>query len=117
MVRAVFQRRGGRITAFTITGHAHRGPHGQDIVCAAVSALAQATVIGLTDVVGVGLDAEQKSGLLQCSLPATLEPRHEAGVAVLLETLLLSLRSLAQDYNDALQVREISHGGGMDELH
>jgi uncharacterized protein YsxB (DUF464 family) len=32
---------------FSVTGHANTGPHGQDIVCAGVSALTQTAVLGL----------------------------------------------------------------------
>lgn len=36
-----------KITSFKMTGHAESGPDGQDIVCAAVSALTITTVNGL----------------------------------------------------------------------
>lgn len=34
-------------TTLEITGHSMSAPHGQDIVCAAVSAITQTTVLGL----------------------------------------------------------------------
>ncbi len=44
MIRAQFTLDSNqRITSFKMTGHADSGPYGQDIVCAAVSALSIST--------------------------------------------------------------------------
>ena len=52
MIRAQFTLDSNqRITSFKMTGHADSGPYGQDIVCAAVSALSISTVNGLEQVV------------------------------------------------------------------
>ena len=52
MIHASFQHDANqRITAFKMTGHADAGPYGQDIVCAAVSALSISTINGLEQVV------------------------------------------------------------------
>ncbi len=51
MIRAQFTLDSNqRITSFKMTGHADSGPYGQDIVCAAVSALSISTVIVLSAV-------------------------------------------------------------------
>lgn len=117
MIRAQFRRRNGLISSFTITGHGGQGPYGQDILCAAVSALSQATVLGLAEVAGIPVTVEKESGLLRCELPATLDPRSSEKAAVLLETLLRSLRDLEQNYGDALAVTEGSRGGVVDGFH
>ena len=35
------------MVGFSVTGHANTAPHGQDIVCAGISALTQTAVLGL----------------------------------------------------------------------
>lgn len=119
MIRAIFYRGDdGAIVAFHLSGHAHQGPYGEDILCSAVSALSQATIIGLEEVVGLAVTVEQQSGLLHCTLPSTLTRQQQTGAAVLLETLRLSLSSLQQDYSDALYLETAaSQGGGMDAGH
>jgi len=117
VIRAQFRRRNGHIASFTISGHGGQGPYGQDILCAAVSALSQAAVLGLTDVVGIPVALEKKHGFLRCELPEDLDPRSRSGAAVLLETLLRSLKDLEQNYGDALAVVEGSRGGDVDGFH
>ena len=86
MIRAHFTLDSNRrITDFAITGHAEAGPYGQDIVCAAVSALTISTINGLEHVVHykpLGTDHDSQlllntllNGLLdiQQSYPANIE--------------------------------------------
>jgi len=107
VIRARFTVRDGEVVAFTLRGHAGRAPRGQDIVCAAVSALAQATVMGLEGVVGVAPEVEQSEGWLSCRLPEGLPDPQRREVQVLLRTLLLALRSIEAGYRDAVAVDEV----------
>jgi hypothetical protein len=51
MIRVTFKLNSDHlITAFQMAGHADAGPYGQDIVCAAASALSISTINGLTQV-------------------------------------------------------------------
>ncbi|MEX2356616.1 MAG: ribosomal-processing cysteine protease Prp [Thermaerobacterales bacterium] len=120
MVHAVFQRDSqGAVSSFTLDGHTGLAPHGHDLVCAAVSALGQGILIGLEAVVGLDVQVEVAGGRLRCTLPAPLPDGAGDQAAVLLETLVLSLRSIERDHEDALQVRELhfGKGGGSDALH
>lgn len=109
MIHAVFYREGERIVEFSVSGHAGLAERGDDVVCAAVSALTQAALIGLEDVVGVSVDADvaDEDGRLVCRLPAPLEQEQVRGASVLLETCLRSLRSIEAGYQDHVQVREV----------
>lgn len=107
MIEAVFRRGERGIAGFALRGHAEVAPKGQDIVCAAVSALAQAALIGLEEVVGVAAEVEVAEGWLRCQLPEGLPPQRQREAQVLLETLLLSLRSIEEGYGDALRVRVV----------
>ena len=46
----------------TVTGHANYAPHGQDIVCAAVSVLAQTLIASIEELTADAIDYEIDSG-------------------------------------------------------
>ncbi|HEX6987997.1 MAG TPA: ribosomal-processing cysteine protease Prp [Bacillota bacterium] len=109
MIHVLFYREAGAIVEFWVSGHAGLAPHGQDVLCAAVSALTQATLIGLEEVLGLRVDAEvdDADGKLRCRLPAAVPGDRRDGAAVLTETLLRSLRSIQAGYPDHVQIREV----------
>jgi uncharacterized protein YsxB (DUF464 family) len=107
VIEAVFVRHGPAIRSFAIRGHADLAPRGEDVVCAAVSALAQGILIGLEEVVRIPVDVDVRDGWLRCTLRSHPEGERGGQAQVLLRTLLLSLRSIEEGYGDALQVREI----------
>ena len=53
MIRAEFFSKAGRLTGFSVSGHAGYADAGEDIVCAAVSSAVQLTANGITEVLGV----------------------------------------------------------------
>lgn len=87
---------GGRIEAFQVTGHAGSGDYGKDIVCAAVSVLAQATVNGLEQRLGLRPQVRTGDGDLACRLPPDLPPHLAERAQDLLETMVFALRNLAE---------------------
>ncbi|WP_283621457.1 ribosomal-processing cysteine protease Prp [Limosilactobacillus avium] len=107
MIRAHFTLDSNRrITTFTITGHADAGPYGQDIVCAAVSALAISTVNGLEKLVKVAPQVEsdnQNGGLLKAS---QLGADHDS--QLLLNTLLNGLLDIQESYPDNIEVKMLN---------
>lgn len=56
----------GFISAFSVEGHAGYAPHGQDIVCAAVSALSISTVYALGD--AGRAKTEEREGFIFCEI-------------------------------------------------
>ena len=107
MIR-VFVRYGqdGLIGEFAVKGHAGYEEAGRDIVCAAVSAVAQTAVIGLTDVVGIRPETVQKDGLLHCILPDKMSEKEQAMAGTVLRTMLAGLRSIKYGYPDLLSIEE-----------
>ncbi|MGM9892266.1 ribosomal-processing cysteine protease Prp [Limosilactobacillus sp.] len=107
MIRAHFKLDSNRrITNFTITGHADAGPYGQDIVCAAVSALAISTINGLEHVVHVKPQVEsdnQNGGLLKV---AQLGVDHDS--QLLLNTLMNGLLDVQESYPDNIEVKMLN---------
>lgn len=81
---------------FSIKGHAGYAQHGQDIICAAVSVLAQNTVNSIekfTDDAFCG-EMDEKTGSLSVSFPQGVGKDSR----LLLDSMVLGLESIAEEY-------------------
>ena len=94
-----------RLSSVVSSGHAEQGKHGEDVVCAAVSALLQAAWAGLTDVAGVKVDGRRRSGDLEMRWPE--DARERADVVAIVRTAEIAIEQIAQQQPDAVRyVRE-----------
>ncbi len=96
MIRAEVGRRGGRIVRLHVHGHAGTAPYGEDLVCAAVSAVVQTAALGLARLDGTADPARVRDGDLLW--------RGESGQAgqIILETCVLGLQDIAASYPGAI---------------
>lgn len=108
----LFRRRGrGDLTGFEATGHSGYAERGNDIVCAAVSALTTVTVLGLQARLGLSpaVHVDDATGWLRCRLePGKISPDVWERAQDLLETMALGLKEIAKDYADYVQVEEVA---------
>ena len=93
-----------RITGFRAKGHSGYAQRGEDIVCAAVSALTQTACMGLTELVKADAVISQKDGELRLEIPEGLEPEKRDKAELLLRMMLMGLRSVEKDYSDYLKI-------------
>lgn len=103
MIKASFKYQGQEINGFVLSGHAGSGIYGEDIVCAAVSALAINTVNSLQRLVNAHLKVQQdetNGGYLD----VTVVESDQAAVQLLLASLRLGLLDIATSYKKYLQV-------------
>lgn len=100
----------GTILRFRVAGHAGYADRGRDVVCAAVSVLSQAAVLGLEEIVGLEPEVRIEPGLLSCSLPEGLEAGEARRAQDILETVVLGLKNLALSNPGFVQVEESSSG-------
>jgi len=96
----------GNTTRFDVKGHAGYDDPGKDIVCAAVSAIVQTTVIGLTEVIGLEIDYSQKNGNASCVIPDNILPDQKREAEILLRTMVCGLKSIQSGYSEFISVRE-----------
>lgn len=90
----------GRIT---IEGHAGYAPHGQDIVCAAVSALVQTFIASVEELNADEIKAvKSKEGQIQTILYKHLTERAQ----VLLDAFFVGVRMIADSYPSNLRLTE-----------
>ncbi|MHB1315032.1 MAG: ribosomal-processing cysteine protease Prp [Christensenellales bacterium] len=97
MIRILFfgsNARGG----FSVSGHSGFAEEGQDIVCAAVSALTQSAVMGLVDIAGLQINHNQEKGALSCTVRPSGDLKKQTQAEAILGTLVLGLQSIAAQY-------------------
>ena len=101
MTNCEFLYRGEKCVGFRIKGHIGLGTKGKDIVCAAVSAVSQATLIGLEEVVGERIEYRIEDGMIECFLKGNGECSLK-----MVETLHKTLDQLSKQYPKNLSVAE-----------
>lgn len=102
-----------RTTSLRMTGHALTAPHGQDLVCAAVSVLAINTANSLETLVGLKppdmvTDVQDGDFSLQLRTDQLTHKQKEFAF-LLLDSFTLGIESLQESYPASITYRE---GGG-----
>ena len=92
----------GHIVECHFRGHAEAGPYGEDIVCAAISMLSQTSLLGLHEIAQQSMEYRIEDGELDILLS---EPITERGQTIL-ETMLLGIKNVADQYSDFVRVSE-----------
>ena len=91
------------ITGFSVRGHAHVGARGTDIVCAGVSSLTQAAVMGLERHLGRRINFSQTE---ECQLAVELVEAPDSLTGAILITMLLGLSEIAKSYPKNVRIVE-----------
>jgi len=100
----IYKTNAGFIKRFFITGHAGYAQEGSDIVCAAVSMLAQTIALALQHLLKVPITLKLDKGNMDCALPVDYIGQHD--VQLLLEAMELGLRNIEQGYKEYIKVFE-----------
>jgi uncharacterized protein YsxB (DUF464 family) len=85
-----------RLSSVFAEGHAGWADAGDDVVCAAVSAILQAAWVGLTDHAQIDVEGERTGGRLAMRLPVA--ERDRADVAAIVATAELAIVQIASQY-------------------
>lgn len=100
----VLQGKSG-VRGYQVKGHAGYAEEGQDIVCAAVSVLAQTAVIGLEQFLpGMFLYKIGKNGCLECRLRPHLTAQQDHDAQVILVTMLRGLEAIRKEYGEFIEI-------------
>ena len=97
----------GRITGFTVSGHSGYAENGQDIVCAAISAVVAMAEATINDVCGAKakVRVKEEDARITLTLPAACD--EEESVQAVLAGMLLYLCNLRDEYPDNIEVLEV----------
>ncbi len=107
MTRCEFFTEGDRITGFSVSGHSGYAEQGQDIVCAAISAIVTMAEATINDVCGAKakVRVKQEDARITLTLPTSCD--EEESVQAVLAGMLLTLAGLRDDYPDYIEVLEV----------
>lgn len=113
MIKGTFFRtESGTIHQFCITGHAGAGKYGEDIVCAAVSALTLNTINSVSSLADIEMKVEmdqENGGFLEATISEGLTQEQKNVTQILLESLLLGLESVQEQYQQYIQIKTITN--------
>jgi len=103
MIQVEIYRDIDHIIGFEIKGHANYASYGEDIVCAAVSALSQTALMALVKVCGIAEDSlsykiDEDSGFLEVYLPNNLKKDSLESSQIVLKTFEVGIRSIVDSY-------------------
>ncbi|NLC11185.1 MAG: ribosomal-processing cysteine protease Prp [Firmicutes bacterium] len=96
----------GNAARVRVEGHAFFARYGQDIVCAAASALTQTTIMAMQKFLSVDPLVEKKEGCLALVVPEHLRQDKKQKAQLLLETMVLGLKEIAASYPGYIEVQE-----------
>ena len=107
MTKCEFFTDNDRITGFSVSGHSGYAEAGQDIVCAAVSAVVGMAEATINDVCGAKakVRVKEEDARITLTLPAICD--EEESVQAVLAGLLLYLCNLRDEYPDYIEVLEV----------
>ncbi len=105
MITVTVTRENGDPVGFKVSGHANMGEYGEDLVCAAVSAIVQTAILGITEVchISAGVSIEEGETVCILSKDANADAIQRAGIVV--NTMIAGLRSIQQSYPRTLKFR------------
>ena len=99
MITVTLIRKDGKVTGVRSSGHSGLAKSGNDILCAAVSALIQTAYLAVSDVSGK-TDYPKRDGFFEFSVPTD----HDAQVIV--RAMQLGLQDLSGGYPQNLKLEE-----------
>lgn len=103
MIEVRIHQKEKQIYAFQMDGHAQMGNHGEDLVCAAVSGIAQTALMGLIHYLKTEVEFEHEAGKLHATILSGTDLQTEA----ILRTMLLGIEEIAKEYPKAVKILKI----------
>jgi uncharacterized protein len=92
-----------RLSSLFADGHAGWAEPGEDVVCAAASAILQAAWLGLAEHARVEVEGERTSGRLAMRWPEAARERED--VRAIVATAELSIAQIARQFPDHVRAR------------
>lgn len=97
---------------FKLSGHAGYGEHGEDIVCSAVSILVINTINALEALTEEECslnEIDSDSGVIDCTFNKRKQGTPNKEATLLLEAMLIGLRSVKQMYGEYIVIKNKSN--------
>ena len=100
------------IIGYEVFGHSHFDDYGKDIVCAAISILAQTTLMSLLDVCKMGEEdieytIEEETGYLELFLKKDLDTSKFKMGQIVLKTFELGVKATCESYSKYVTLKYV----------
>ena len=105
MITVTVTRENGNSVGFTVKGHANMGEYGEDLVCAAVSAIVQTAILGITEVCHIPAGVSIEEGQTRCILTKDATDEQLQHAAIVFDTMITGLKSVQASYPKTLKFR------------
>ena len=105
MITVTVIREQERPVGFSVSGHANMGEYGEDLVCAAVSAIVQTAILGITEVCRISAGVSIDDGQTHCILPKDATQDEIEHAAIVFDTMFAGLKSIQASYPKTLKFR------------
>ena len=111
MTRIKFFKARDNYIGFEISGHTGYDRAGRDILCSAISSIAQSCMLGITKVIDIDakITRNDDSGYLKIELPRDLEIDKLNDSQVLFKTMYISLKDLMSGYSKYISMEVIEN--------
>ena len=111
MTKIIFYKFNNKIIGFECSGHANFGEFGSDILCASISSITQAAVLGISKVVGIKADyiKDDENGYLKVVIPEKISQKELEQSEVILRTAFVALNDLKSGYPKHIKIEEKSY--------
>lgn len=101
----VYRDGNGFIWSIKVQGHSGYAPAGEDIICAAISALSYTAAGALAELAGIG-DYSERDGYMLVNVPKDIKDELKPLVKVILETIVIGFKQIEGSYGDFVKVKE-----------
>jgi len=106
----IYKDKSGYIRGYNVSGHAEYDVYGKDIVCAAVSVLAQTALISLIEVCNVDKNdfdyfIDDDNGILNVKITNDIPITVFDKVDVVFKTFELGIKSIVESYKEYVSLR------------
>ena len=101
MIKVLINYEENKFKSLEVKGHANSGPYGQDLVCAAVSAILTGGANSLENKKGFDIKLLEGEALIKAI--DTVSSHDE----IVLETIITSLRTVEESYGKFIQIKNL----------
>jgi uncharacterized protein YsxB (DUF464 family) len=110
---SIFRNQNQDILSFTMEGHADFAPHGQDLVCAAATAVSFGTINAIEELCGYEPEVTtvDDGGYLKFKIPDDINDSSFQQTQLLLEGMIVSLASIEAGYKKYIKLTQHEGGG------
>jgi Predicted ribosomal protein len=101
------------VSSFKMAGHAGAAPHGEDIVCAAVSAIVYTTLGSLEDLCGI-TSYTIDEGFVEWHMPEGVSEEVKRTADIILKTMIIGLKQIRYTPSYKKYISIVERGGALE---